>query len=420
MRLSKPTYDQLKSGNWRARYRVPRELLPEMNTQGLNVRPSRTFPNKYHAEEWAKAELKALDLGTWVHPDIRETEKVQRQITVRDWLNTVHDNLLREGKRETTVEKHRQVVANRITEPVTPGDTDPRITALADMQLTAVTARDVHEWFYAVSETYDTPPTNQKAYKRLRAAYAEAIRQGMLTTNPADVRAGNKRVKPKEKHLATDDELRRIMSATLPQHKAATSLTLYHGLRIAEALAVEYDDVKITYPDGPDGQPEARVRVKQNSDRLGAKGEKGRMVIYPPKTSAGHRTVKIMAAHVPLFIEHREKYAPQSPATFEDKGTGKSRTARMFIANANDGLLLHGTFRKALADARKRAGVTETITPHSGRNWLITRLAEQGAHLKAIGRILGQEDLGTIMNVYMAVKPGHTEELMDAVNGTIE
>ena len=59
------------------------------------------------------------------------------------------------------------------------------------------------------------------------------------------------------------------------------------------------------------------------------------------------------------------------------------------------------------------------IDPHTGRNWLITRLAEQGAHLKEIGALLGQDDLATIMDVYMKVRAGRTQALMERVNDTL-
>lgn len=58
----------------------------------------------------------------------------------------------------------------------------------------------------------------------------------------------------------------------------------------------------------------------------------------------------------------------------------------------------------------------KTITPHYGRNYLITRLAEAGATPKEIGRILGQEDTSTIVDTYMKVREHRPVELMLRVN----
>ena len=78
------------------------------------------------------------------------------------------------------------------------------------------------------------------------------------------------------------------------------------------------------------------------------------------------------------------------------------------------------TFRSLLKQAEKDAGVTIDIDPHCGRNWLITRLAEQGAHLKEFGALLGQEDVQTILNVYMKARPERTTSLMEQVNRSLE
>lgn len=78
------------------------------------------------------------------------------------------------------------------------------------------------------------------------------------------------------------------------------------------------------------------------------------------------------------------------------------------------------SYRSILNRAEENAGVTTDIDPHCGRNWLITRLAEQGAHLKEIGKILGQTDLETITNVYMKVRAGRAETLMNKVDLSLE
>lgn len=82
-------------------------------------------------------------------------------------------------------------------------------------------------------------------------------------------------------------------------------------------------------------------------------------------------------------------------------------------------MVLDTSYRSILNRVKKKAGVDAGINPHTGRNWLITRLAEQGAHLKEIGALLGQDDVATILDVYMKVRPGRTDELMERVNTTL-
>ena len=49
----------------------------------------------------------------------------------------------------------------------------------------------------------------------------------------------------------------------------------------------------------------------------------------------------------------------------------------------------------------------------------MTRLAEKGAHVKEIAKILGDNDLDTIMKIYMQVRAERTTELMDVVDASI-
>jgi len=125
-----------------------------------------------------------------------------------------------------------------------------------------------------------------------------------------------------------------------------------------------------------------------------------------------------MAADVPLFLEHLEKYAPTSSTVV--RAPEGERDAFLFTATNAGKMVMDTSYRSVLARAKQRAGVSPDINPHTGRNWLITRLAEQGAHLKEIGRLLGQDDVTTILNVYLKVRAERTTSLMDKVNDTLE
>ena len=201
------------------------------------------------------------------------------------------------------------------------------------------------------------------------------------------------------------------------QSRVLTSLMLFHGLRIGEALALERHHVMVEHLPAS-WMSRIVVRVGQNAQRL--KGDDGRtfMFIQPPKSEAGHREVPIMANHVPLFLEHYARHLPGAPTEVETwEGT---KQVALLTATRTGSLMMDTSYRSVLERAELKAGVTTEIDPHCGRNWLITRLAEQGAHLKEIGRLLGQEDVATILDVYMKVRTGRTVTLMEKVNATLE
>ncbi|WP_425321643.1 tyrosine-type recombinase/integrase [Corynebacterium lizhenjunii] len=101
------------------------------------------------------------------------------------------------------------------------------------------------------------------------------------------------------------------------------------------------------------------------------------------------------------------------------QGSRPTRTLRLLTVTASGHMVMDTSYRSVLSRAKERAGVHPGINPHTGRNWLITRLAEQGAHLKEIGKLLGQDDMETIYEVYMKVRAGRTDELMDRVSQSL-
>lgn len=386
---------------------------------GKQHTPGRSFANRTDADGWLAAERRLIDLETWTPPADRKKKAEQDSTTVGEWLEQYHSNLEHRPKplRRSTMEHYRQVTQNRITEPLEPGDTMPDITRLADLPLVQLTKGDVYRWWDGVQRAYpNAQTTNMQAYKGLRAAFADAVRRELIEKNPVDIPEAGKRVKTKEKYLPNDDELHAILATIPKEYRVLTSLMLFHGFRIGEALAFERRHVTVEYLPAP-WMPRITMTVDQNVQR--SKNDEGRMFsfIQPPKTEASYRDVPIMAQHVPLFLEHFARHLPSAPTGLETwEGP---REAMLLTATRTGAVMFDTSYRSVLDRAKKKAGVSMEIQPHHGRNWLITRLAEQGAHLKEIGRLLGQDDVTTILDVYLKVRAERTTSLMEAVNRTI-
>lgn len=378
-----------------------------------------TFATKGDAEGWLSTEKRLIDLGTWQPPQRREEQRAAAQTTVGEWLEQFHINLEHRPKppRPSTMQNYRRVTTNRITDPLAPGDDIEDITRLVSIPLVELTKGDVYRWWDGVQRAYPNAHTiNQQAFKRLRAACEEATRREMIPVNPVDVPEAGKRVQTKEKYLPADWELQAIMDVMPSQYRVLTSLMLFHGLRIGEALALEQRHVSCEHLPAP-WMPRVVVTVEQNAQRLKGDDGRTRMFIQPPKSDAGFREVPIMANHVPLFLEHHARYLPGAPTPVETWQGMKQ--VSLLTATRTGGLMMDTSYRSVLERAEIKAGVTTAIDPHCGRNWLITRLAEQGAHLKEIGRLLGQEDVATILDVYMKVRVGRTATLMEKVNASV-
>lgn len=396
---------RLKSGRYQARYAY----------RGRRYAAPGTFKTQRLAHAWLAEEEELITFGQWLPPDQRHATTEAQQITVGEWLRVFHDDLRYRATplKASTLQHYERVVTTRILSPLPPGDADPTIMGLASTLLVDLTKNTVYQWWAALNRAYPTPQTNQKAYKRLRAACAEAVERELIPANPVAVKAAGTRVKPAEKYLPTDEELQAIIEAMNPRYRAITSLVLFHGLRLGEAIALERRHVTVV-GDVPLA-PRIIITIEQNAQRLTEDGHTY-MHWQTPKSEAGYRQVPIMASHTHYFLEHLRDY-PARPYTVRSQWGEKE--IELFTATSTGKPVMDTSYRSRLNTAEKVAGVTTAIDPHCGRNWLITRLAEQGAHLKEIGKLLGQTDLETITHVYMKVRAGRTDVLMDKVNATL-
>ena len=385
---------------------------------GAQHTPGYSFAHRTDADGWLAAERRLMDLETWTPPARRAEKEKADSLTVAAWLDQFHD-LLEVGAsplKPTTMQNYRNVTRWRITQPSAPGDMDDDLTRLASMRLTDVSKNDVYRWWDAVQRNYKSATTNQQAYKRLKAAYIEAVRREMVTVNPVDVKKAGERGKAKEKYLPSDEEIEKILDGMNDRYKAFTSLIFHHGLRIGEAIALEVRHVHVEYVPGRD-TPNVTVTIEQDAGRLSPDGEKTYMLIQPPKTDAGYRDVPIMSKDVPYFLDHLEKFVDGKTTTV--RTADGTKEVQLFTKTSSGTILMDTSYRSVLGRVKKAVGVHPEINPHTGRNWLITRLAEQGAHLKEIGHLLGQSDMDTILEVYMKVRAGRTTSLMDKVNDSL-
>src|SRR6476659_10025598 len=104
------------------------------------------------------------------------------------------------------------------------------------------------------------------------------------------------------------DEIPRYLRACVPQYRPLAELLLASGLRIGEALALQWDDV--------DFQASAivvRRALKDRSEVGSTKGDRARRVEFGPRLGG------ILADHGARAAEHREG---PSPILFPSRHSG--------------------------------------------------------------------------------------------------
>jgi integrase/recombinase XerD len=153
--------------------------------------------------------------------------------------------------------------------------------------------------------------------------------------------------------VLTQDEIAAILAATTDvRARTAFEMAYGCGLRVSELLAVE-----------PRHIDAARRVIRVEA----GKGAKDRDVILPDR----------------LLESLRACWRARRPQTYvlEGPARGKALSAR--------------TIQQAFAEARRRAGITKRVTPHSLRHAFATHLVEGGTNLRIVQRLLGHRHLST-------------------------
>ena len=363
-------------------------------------RPPQTYEQKYMGERWLNEERRLIDLGEWTPPAVRKElarqEREQNQTTVAvcldHWL--ARQTHLRESSRQV----YQRTINNRLSENVSPAVAQFVTTPIAKVDRAAV-----YKWWDSITEQFDTPTTNCRAHIYLRSAFSDAVERELIPANPVDVKAARTKPVTKDKKLPETSTLQAIVDNAPARYRFVLVLCLFMGLRVGEAIAVKRENLR---NDGTEEHPRWVVEVRGNLQRLN--GENGVYLQWqPPKTKAGLRDVPIFDAFNPVVAEHLENFVPGAPGEY-------------LTTTAAGKPVMDTSLRNRLERACEAAGFhKKEVTPHYGRNWLITHLAEIGATPAEIGHVLGQEDLKTITEIYMKVRPGNVQEMMDRVNARL-
>lgn len=169
--------------------------------------------------------------------------------------------------------------------------------------------------------------------------------------------------------ILTPEEVRKIIDASEPVHKALILLLYSLGLRFSEAAGLLWENVDLA------GET---LRVVQKG---------GGMKVLPL-----NEWVKSSLEG----IDRRGRYV--FPSRDENKPLGD--------------------IRKALAGICKRAGVTKKVTPHLFRHTIATHLMADGAGLRQIQKYLGHSQLVTT-TWYTHVETDHLREATKATLGAV-
>ena len=372
------TISRLSSGKYRARYTGP---------DGKKYSGPHPFFTKDDAGAWLRQEQKLIEFDEWQPPHLRYRTKEDDARTVGDWLRQWLD-LQEKRLKPSTMVNYRTTLDRRIL------TITGKAGRLRTIPLVRLTRRDVIDWWDALTIQFGYQPYNRAAYVRLRTAIQAAVDRDLIPTNPVDVKEARHKPKPARKELPEAATMQKIVDNLNPTHKIIGILTFFHGMRIGEVLGLRRKDITIT-------GDTILIHIRGNAYRT----SNGMKYQDTPKTSASHRTIPVFKKFHQDIIDHLDTIGDSPDAFICTTGSGK--------------IILETSYRSVLHRAKTRAGITERISPHYGRVWLITTLVEQGMTIPAIGELLGQVDLKTITEIYMRTSNARRQEALQRVSDSL-
>jgi integrase len=325
--------DALPSGRFRARYTGP---------DGARHSAPITFLARIDAEGWLVDQERMISRGEW-EPPRRQTREAPL-LLLGEYAAAV---VGRRRLRPATVALYAKLLSLTI------------LPTFARRPLVEITAAEITTWYAGMRKT----PTQQaNAYGLLKSIFKEAVEEGLVTVNPCRVKSGSQKERAREIEVLTVDQLNRYVAAVPAERRVPLLLAGWCGLRSGEVRGLRVRDLDLDA---------GVVHVRQGVVRL-----KGQLIIGPPKTNAGIRSVAIP----PHLLPALRAWAAQQPE--------RDREALLFPARDGHSPLNDSVLRDAHDKAKAAIGMPG-LTVHGLRHTSATLAAQLGATLAELQARIG-------------------------------
>ncbi len=232
---------------------------------------------------------------------------------------------------------------------------------LNDKNIKSVASNDIKSYIKHLNEINEKDKTIARKIVSIRTFFDYLMKEKIIDVNPCEKIESPKLRKTLPKTL-NEEEVNKLLDITPKtaldwRNKAMLELMYGTGIRVSELVSLEVNDINLT----------------DNYVRIFGKGKKERIV---PINDIATNVIK------KYINEYRFSLL---------KGY---LTDKVFISSYGKGMTRQGFF-KVLKKIAKEKGIKKDFSPHTLRHSFATHLLEHGADLRAIGEMLGHENIKT-------------------------
>jgi integrase len=299
-----------------------------------------SFKTATAANRRARAVEVDKDRGTFIDP---RDARVSFMDYATEWLRT------RPGLRPRTRETYESQLAHILP-------------TFRNVELGKIQPSVVRNW-HAELSTELGANTVAKCYRLLRSILKTAVDDELLTRNPCKIDGGGIE-RAEERPVASIEQVWALSDAMPGRYRLLVVLSGFTGVRIGELLGLERRHVNPLH---------RTLRVEQQQQELNS----GELVIGPPKTAAGIRTLELPAFLLPEIEAHIGQWSAPGPG------------GRVFPGERG-GALREWTVYKHWNRARTKVeGLPEGFRFHDLRHTANTMTASAGASTRELMSRMG-------------------------------
>ena len=312
--------------------------------------------------------------------DIKKTEK-----TIAILAQEIEDSKYRMGKTKANAYNTNMSTLERIKK-----------CKFANIPIKKVTKEQIESFLQ--DERIKSNSTIKKDYRMLKYVFEYVNHNLYISTNFFE--GINKIERPKSLKedkdvvaltLSEQTQLEDYLETHNCKHKNIILLCLYTGIRIGEALALNYDE-------------DINLENKMPSiSRTLTKDRNKKTIIGPTKTKNGKRNLEITELTEDIIKD-----------SLNNKIENKNK---VLFCQENKKLYENNTINSAFKRICKNAGITKPVNTHMLRHTFATRCIEAGVDLPVLQRLMGHANIETTINTYGDIynyyKQKETQKIID-------